>query len=101
MAIAKTGADINVRSKLGETAAYISASNGEIECLQYLLDRDADLSISSNHSGLTPCLTASYKKHWKCVELIAQKNGDVTSSSSGSLGWTPIMYSALYGRVDD
>lgn len=71
IAIVEAGADMNEQNDRGEIAcdlnffstcinwemdcdwAYLAAQNGKAECLQYLSDQDADLSISSN-IGLTP-----------------------------------------------
>lgn len=68
MSLLEHGADINARSKYGETALHRAAADGNIEVVQTLLERGAE--ISPDETGFTPLFTAIEWDNKEIVNLL-------------------------------
>jgi len=67
-------AALNVRSRIGATAAYWAAFKGNSQCLQLLIRAGADATIP-NSFGVTPLQLARREKHGDCVTLLELATG--------------------------
>ncbi|KAK1839847.1 ankyrin repeat protein [Colletotrichum chrysophilum] len=89
--------DVNQRSKLGRTPLYVACKNGNAELAETLLEKGADVAVSSN-DGWTPLNAASSNSHVDVVKLLLEEGADVTDSNNA--GWTPLYAASDGGHVD-
>jgi ankyrin repeat protein len=67
--IAAEGAKINAINNYGNTALHEAVYNNRYECLQYLLEINADTTIK-NIRNLTPLEVAKKKKDQKSIQIL-------------------------------
>uniref|UniRef100_A0AB39JC38 Ankyrin repeat protein n=1 Tax=Florenciella sp. virus SA2 TaxID=3240092 RepID=A0AB39JC38_9VIRU len=80
--------------------AFINAiKNGDIDLVEYLLDKGADVNyVEVDKDGTTPLMYAISKGHVDIVKLLLDKKADVNAGDNDKL--TPLMTASLYGRIE-
>ena len=64
------GADVNCRDHhLGQSALHFAAERGHLDCVKYLMEKNADVSIT-NHSMKTALDKAILKNQLMVVHLL-------------------------------
>jgi hypothetical protein len=74
-----------------------AARTGDIEQVQDLLDKGADVN-SRNEWGLTPLMAASQGDHIDVGKLLLEKGADVNTKQKD--GWTALMVASFKGHND-
>lgn len=75
------GIDVNVTGGEDKSTPLINAaSNMSTECVELLVERDADVN-AKNASGDTALIMAAYKGNESCVRLLCRQGADVTHQS--------------------
>uniref|UniRef100_A0A915HN46 Uncharacterized protein n=1 Tax=Romanomermis culicivorax TaxID=13658 RepID=A0A915HN46_ROMCU len=68
-----TRVDLNAANELGETAVHIAAGSGQLEILQYLQYRGANVAVADKH-GDTPLYWASRHGHVHVVNYLLKES---------------------------
>ncbi|MHC9544929.1 MAG: ankyrin repeat domain-containing protein [Vulcanimicrobiota bacterium] len=89
-----TNADALVDAGLGETAMHWASRAGSINCVKYLIGREAPVDVE-NSNGLTPLHYAAQEGHKELVEYLISCGAQINRSSPN--GWTPL-FSAVHGE---
>lgn len=93
------------RDNLGYRPLHWAARVNNVEILQYLLEKEADIN-ATNYIGNTPLHIALYHQSEDCIPLLLEKEADITIANTGSsvLGiterFTALHYAVLYGSDD-
>ena len=92
------GADVNSKDKkYGNTALMWASYNGNVEIVQALIDKGADINANSN-PGRTALMWASISGHKEVVQLLLAKGADVNSKDVD--GNTALIHAADEGRTE-
>ncbi|OAQ89061.1 ankyrin repeat domain-containing protein 52 [Purpureocillium lilacinum] len=91
-----TEQNANETSSLGRSALFVACANGNIDVVDILLEKGADITIASN-SGWTPMDVASYSGHAEVVKLLLEKGADITIADNN--GRTPVHSASRNGHV--
>lgn len=67
----------------GSTALAWAATNGHLDCVQLILDHNADVN-HANIFGRTALIEAAYKGHTDCVRVLLARRADVNHASNSS-----------------
>jgi ankyrin repeat protein len=79
--LAKDPQLIAVRSSIGETAMHYLAVEDELESVEWLLDRGADVN-TRNDFGETPLMNAASLGYFKMCELLLKRGADLEARDS-------------------
>jgi len=83
-------ADINEFTKgSGKTAITLCAERGNLECLQFLLTRGAEVNTEAR-DGSTPLMAAAHRGETEIVLHLLGKKASVNQVCHA--GWSPLMY---------
>lgn len=74
----ETGADVNWRDSIGETALFGAAAWGHVEVVRYLLSVGADCNIVESSSGYTPLHWAASHGNLETIKLLVEAGADPT-----------------------
>ncbi|XP_015271103.1 PREDICTED: myotrophin [Gekko japonicus] len=66
------GEDVNRTLEGGRKPLHYAADCGQLEILEFLLLKGADVNAPDKHS-ITPLLSAVYEDHMACVKLLLSK----------------------------
>ncbi|XP_007445460.2 myotrophin, partial [Python bivittatus] len=66
------GEDVNRTLEGGRKPLHYAADCGQLEILEFLLLKGADINAPDKHS-ITPLLSAVYEDHMSCVKLLLSK----------------------------
>ena len=107
--IEKEGVDINAKeSETGATALMGASGYGELEVVQYLINKGADINAKNDNGG-TALMVASMEGHLAVVKaLVEGKNGLLSMFSKGAdinakdnnNGVTALMEASMYGHLE-
>lgn len=86
--------DIEARTEHGENALMIAALTGELDIVQRLLGKGAEV----NKPGWTPLHYAATHGHLVIMQLLLDKHAYIDAESPN--GTTPLMMAALYGTPE-
>jgi len=64
----------------GRNPIHYAADYGQLEVLQYLVDKGADLNVTDKH-GISAILAAIWEGHTDCVKLMLSKGASKTGST--------------------
>ena len=85
----------NIKDNDGETALIVVSRNGNISCLNNLIEAGADPNIQ-DHIGWTALMWASRYGHLPCVEALLEAGAQ---PNIYEYGWTALMLASERGRV--
>lgn len=69
------GADVDAKTRSGETALHLAAKNGHADVARLLLDREAEVD-SEDVRGRTPLFWAATMNHFIIIKLLLARNAD-------------------------
>ena len=76
---------------------HFAAENGDIECIKYLTEHEADL-LDKDVNGATPLHYAAMANNLEAVKYFVTKKLDYTAKDDR--GWTAMHYAANGGALD-
>lgn len=88
---------VNAKAPFGRTALEIAGNAGNLRLSKILLDAGADIS-TSNHTGSTPLIEASYHGAYDIIELLLDRGADCENTSN--YNWTALHVASFYGHLD-
>ena len=91
------GADVNARTKYGNTPLDYAIFENKIEFVQFLLSHGVDVNAKDDCGG-TPLHCAAWSSNVEIVKLLISKGADVKAIMED--GDTPIHYAARNGKLD-
>jgi ankyrin repeat protein len=91
------GADINMKTKYGNTALIIASGNGNPEMVKFLIKKGANINTKENN-GNTALLNASHKGHLEIIKLLIENGAGIKTKNS--YGNTALMFASDNGRLD-
>lgn len=96
---------LDSQSPEGFTALALAAHFGQINTLEFLVSRGADLNIVSQHPmAVTPLHAALFGRRVEAARILIEAGADVTPKRGGTgwprAGWTALHYCASFGFVD-
>ena len=83
----------------GQTPLTLAASEGQVEIVEFLVDKDDVAADSRDRYGRTPLSHAALHGHIDIVKLLSIRD-DVIADSRDENSRTPLSYAASYGRTD-
>jgi ankyrin repeat protein len=93
------GAEVNARSKMGNTALTAAAAQaGNFDVVRYLLDHGASVSTARNEGLERPVLKAARANDLELARLLIKAGDD--AAARDSRGFTPLMYASAAGNVE-
>ena len=92
--IIETGANVNWKDKIGNTALNRAAHLGEVECIKTLIEAGAEI----NSGSPTALLAAASEGHVQCVKLLVQEGADLDIRNKNGL--TALMAAELKGYME-
>jgi ankyrin repeat protein len=84
---------VDQRSPQDETPLMLAALHGQLDIVQKLIAREADV----NKTGWTPLHYAAMNKHLKVIALLLEHHAYIDAESPN--GTTPLMMAAQYGNA--
>ncbi|KAF3915237.1 Tankyrase-2 [Dactylellina cionopaga] len=100
--LVKAGVDVNFADDNNESALYIAAKLGHVECVKILLTepegQKADIEYTEPAFGWTPLFTAAVHGHAAVVALLLQAGADYERLDMS--GWSASEHSTLRGHID-
>ncbi|KAF3936146.1 Ankyrin-1 [Dactylella cylindrospora] len=100
--LVKAGVDVNFADESGESALYIAAKLGHLECVKILLAepeaQKADIEFTEPSFGWTPLFAAAVHGHVEVVALLLRAGADYERLDSS--GWSASEHSTLRGHID-
>lgn len=91
------GADPNT-AVAGETALMTAARTGNLDALNALVARGADVNAKEPSQRQTALMWAAAENHAKAVELLVQRGADLKARSAN--GFTALLYAVRTGSSD-
>ena len=79
------GADVNAKSKDGNTALITATSYGRIENVKLLIDKGADINAKSKNGG-TALIWAAKMGRTEIIKLLLEKGADVSAKMNEYMG---------------
>lgn len=73
----KKGADINARTRFGETPLHYAIAYKQHEIMEFLIEKGCDLNGKSNH-GYTPLHNAVFFRNLYAIALLLKKGADIS-----------------------
>jgi ankyrin repeat protein len=92
----ENGSDVNFQNSRGLTALHRAASLGEVDVVNYLLNKCADVN-KKDVRGVTPLLYAAFNGHLSVVQLLIEKGASVYHRDE--VGNTVFHCAASFGNV--
>ena len=86
------GDDVNIDGRHYSTALFISALNGQEDCIRVLLDAGADVNVKDLFNGDTALIKSTLVRNVGCVSLLLQAGVDVNAQNE--FGTTALMLAA-------
>ncbi|XP_014516279.1 E3 ubiquitin-protein ligase XBAT33-like isoform X2 [Vigna radiata var. radiata] len=96
---------VNKTADAGITALHMAALNGYFDCVQLLLDLDANVSAATFHygtsmdligAGSTPLHYAACGGNLKCCQILLARGASRTALNCN--GWLPLDVARMWGR---
>ncbi|KAK6506423.1 Glycerophosphocholine phosphodiesterase [Arthrobotrys conoides] len=99
--LVKAGVDVNFADESGESALFIAAKLGHLECARILLTepetQKVDIEFAEAAFGWTPLFTAAVHGHAEVVALLLQYGADYERLDSS--GWSAAEHATLRGHL--
>ena len=92
-----SGADVNQRNNLGETALHYAALTGHTNAIRMLIELRALVNQQDNH-GATALHWAAMNGHANAIRMLIQAGCGVNQKDN--YGMIPLHYAARYGHAD-
>lgn len=73
------GADVNVKSKFGNTALMMAVNNGAYHTVKMLIKKGADVNANNGY-GVTALMMASYHKYYNIESLLLENGADASAT---------------------
>ena len=83
-ALVENGADLNLKSKLKQTALNVCAAKDSIEVARYLIDKGSKLE-NRDYRGCTPLLNAAETNSLRVLSLLLEKHANSEAKSGDNL----------------
>ncbi len=96
-ALIDQGADVNGRSKDGQTPIMIAAVLGHLETVKYLAEKGADIDVVDEKSMMTPLHAAVAFSYTAMITLLIKKGADTSKISREHTAST---LAAFMGKVE-
>jgi cytohesin len=90
------GADVNARTKKGDTALHLAASRWDARLVQFLIEHGGDVN-ASNDDGETPLHNAAYLAKRDVITLLVDHGANLAASNKK--GETPLRKTAIRVRA--
>ena len=90
--------DINTKDVNGDTALTVAAGCGHIDCVQLLLDRNADVNSKDNRRGMAALIVAAIVGKIECMRLLLERGADVNSRDND--GHTSLLFATQEGKIE-
>ncbi|KAF4046853.1 Ankyrin repeat [Phytophthora infestans] len=91
------GSDLDTKNSLGQSAAYVAASNGFHHILSLLLERGANANDVAL-DGTSPLHAACENNHCRAAKILIKYNARVEVTALN--GYAPLHLAAKHGQVD-
>ncbi len=91
------GANVDAKSKYGETALFWAACSGKVDIATFLIEKGADVGAKDNY-GETALHKAAWMGHVDVAKILIEKGADVDAKDND--GWTALHWVAWNGHVD-
>jgi ankyrin repeat protein len=95
--LVEAGADVNSRIKSNATALHLAAQKGDLNILQYLIDKGGLVDAQTNQ-GRTPLFQAVANGHVEAVDLLARAGANVNVLENKGLRCRPLHFAAVKGQ---
>jgi ankyrin repeat protein len=92
------GADINEKTRDGQTLLHVALSYGHTSVAKLLIDEGVDIN-ATDKSGKTPLHLAAFKGNTEAIEFLIAKEG-LNVDAKDSQNRTPLHFAAEYGHKD-
>ena len=95
--------NVNTMDANGYTCLMLSAPHGNHDCVQFLLEKGADVNLCDQISGRNALYLAATGCHDECVNLLISKGADVNKTPLGSdtlLGLACIKWNGMQRYTD-
>ena len=99
------GGDINAENEQGETLLHMAAKYGQMEIVQFLINRGADVNAGTGVGefswvpvGKTPLMMVSVEGHVKIAKLLIERGADVNAKTNR--GDTALMYAVTLKHIE-
>ena len=74
--LVEAGADVNHKSRNGQSALHLAALGGQVEVARYLLENSAEVNIKTG-ADLTPLMTAAQRGQRSVVDLLLRHGANI------------------------
>jgi ankyrin repeat protein len=92
-----SGADVNARNTVGETALMWAASTGKLDVVEFLVSHGANVNVADN-KGQTALMGAANAGNLDCEAYLMSNGAEINAKDAK--GWTPLMNAAISGNLD-
>ena len=92
----KSGARLNARNNIGDSALIIASKNNNYDAILLLLDEGAEVN-AKNPRGFTPLMAASSEGDVQTIKVLIRNGAKVNATDSS--GWTALMWATRYNQV--
>jgi len=75
----QTDVDVNYQDSLGNTAVMKAAEIGNIEIIEFLINKGADIN-HQNKQGITAAMKSVEKNHYFALKILLSNNVDLNQS---------------------
>ena len=95
----ENGADVEAKTKDGDTVLHLMASQGREAVVQLLLEKGADVEAKDDVYGYTALHMATQEGHETVVRLLVEKGASVSKKVEGVInsGWTALHFASCHG----
>jgi len=88
---------VEIKSNSGVTALWLAASQGEVDCMKFLIKKGADVNVARN-DGISAVMTASLNGYADAVKVLIDAGAKILGRDAD--GVTPLMNAAESGELE-
>jgi ankyrin repeat protein len=89
---------INARDDRDQTPLHYAAREGELQVVEWLIEKEAEVDAKDSQDGRTPLSCAAGNGHLEVVKSLLDKGAEVDSKDNW--GRTPLIYTAANGHLE-